>query len=174
MRIHNRNNMIHKGNTFYQDCKCFYYKNPVGVTEKPRWNSNGAFCMHIRIIDYLCIDHSIDNHEQTDHLGSRRAVFRRTAAGPDAGPGCTLLQPASDGDRPGKRLGRRQCLPMGGQVLHVLHRRRRLGVFRHAQLGLPLCGRGAGRAGRVSLQRQVLHDRQQFQRVGGRQPARTV
>ena len=36
MRIHNRNNLIHKGNTFHQDCKCFYYKNPVGA--RPLYN----------------------------------------------------------------------------------------------------------------------------------------
>ena len=43
MRIHNRNNLIHKGNTFYQDCKCFYYKNPVGVTKSPIGYPTGLF-----------------------------------------------------------------------------------------------------------------------------------
>jgi len=46
MRIHNRNNLIHKGNTFYQDCKCFYCKNPVGVTKTAGDNSGGFFCLY--------------------------------------------------------------------------------------------------------------------------------
>ena len=52
----------------------------VGVTEKPRWKSNGAFCLHLRIIDYLCDNHSIDNHNETDPLGRHCTILHRPAS----------------------------------------------------------------------------------------------
>ena len=130
---------------------------------------------------YICLSHiDTDEHtrhkhyEKNRHFGRSRAVLGRAAQCPDPGQGCTLLQPSPDGDRAGERLRRRERLQMGREVLYVLHGRRSMGVFRHARLGVPLCGRRARRARRVPLQRQVLYDRQQQQRLGCRQSSRTV
>ncbi len=97
------------------------------------------------------------------------------AAGPEIGKDTPLLQPPADGHCAGRQCVRRcHGHPRTRQVLHVLHRRRRMDLGRLAPLVLPACRQCPGCTARRQIQRQLLHVRQRWPALQGGQPPRAL